>query len=113
MVNSTLTDVEAKEDVSYDALIGILDRLVATTVDLDALGPFATIGINEIALQARLARATHAVSGRREVALGLLSRGILWDQCGKRQHWRRSCAHSQRAHGAGAYVRCSSFCHAT
>jgi len=50
LVNSTLTDVEAKEDVTSDALIGILDRWIATTVDWDALEPFATMGIDEIAL---------------------------------------------------------------
>src|SRR6266516_4279686 len=50
LINSTLTDVEAKEDVTADALIGILDRLVATSVDWDALQPFATMGIDEIAL---------------------------------------------------------------
>lgn len=50
LINSTLTDVEAKEDVSYDALLGILDRWIATSVDWDALPPFATMGIDEIAL---------------------------------------------------------------
>jgi len=50
LINSTLTDVEAKEDVTYDALLGILDRWIATSVDWDALPPFATMGIDEIAL---------------------------------------------------------------
>jgi transposase len=50
LVNSTITDVEAKEDVTYAALLGILDRWIATTVDWDALEPFATMGIDEIAL---------------------------------------------------------------
>src|SRR5215207_6826665 len=50
LINSTLTDVEAKEDVSYDALLGILDRWIARSVDWDALPPFATMGIDEIAL---------------------------------------------------------------
>jgi transposase len=50
LVNSTLTDVEAKEDVTSDALLGILDRWVAKTVDWDALSPFSTLGIDEIAL---------------------------------------------------------------
>jgi transposase len=50
LVNSTLSDVQAKEDVTYDALLGILDRLIATTVDWEALEPFATLGIDEIAL---------------------------------------------------------------
>src|SRR5919198_893113 len=51
LVNSTLTDVVAKEDVSYDALLGILDRWIATTVDWDSLEPFTVLGIDEIALK--------------------------------------------------------------
>jgi len=50
LINSTLTDVTEKEDVSSDALRGILDRWIATTVDWAALPPFATLGIDEIAL---------------------------------------------------------------
>jgi transposase len=50
LVNSTPTDVGAKEDVSYDALLGILDRWVARSVEWEALPAFATIGIDEIAL---------------------------------------------------------------
>src|SRR5829696_5867233 len=51
LVNSTLTDVVAKEDVSYDALEGILDRWIATTIDWQALEPFTVLGIDEIALK--------------------------------------------------------------
>jgi transposase len=50
LINSTPTDVEAKEDVTYDALMGILDRSLATTVEWDTLEPFRTLGIDEIAL---------------------------------------------------------------
>jgi len=50
LVNSTFTDVEAKEDVTYDALLGILDRWIATSVEWERLEPFATLGIDEIAL---------------------------------------------------------------
>jgi len=50
LVNSTVSDVEAKEDVTYDAVLGILDRWLAKSVDWDALPPFATMGIDEIAL---------------------------------------------------------------
>ncbi len=51
LINSTLTDVTEKEDVSYDALLGILDRWIATTVDWAALPPIATLGSDEIALK--------------------------------------------------------------
>lgn len=50
LINSTLTDVTEKEDVSYAALLGILDRWIATTVDWEALPAFAILGIDEIAL---------------------------------------------------------------
>src|SRR5215210_3376949 len=51
LVNSTVTDVVAKEDVSYDALLGILDRWIATTVDWQTLEAFSVLGIDEIALK--------------------------------------------------------------
>lgn len=51
LVNSTVTDVVAKEDVTYDALLGILDRYLATTIDWSALEPFTVLGIDEIALR--------------------------------------------------------------
>lgn len=50
LVNSPISDVEAKEDVTYAALLGILDRWIAKSIDWDALEPFATLGIDEIAL---------------------------------------------------------------
>src|SRR5687768_5108969 len=33
MIGSTLSDVGAKEDITYDALLGILDRWIASRVD--------------------------------------------------------------------------------
>jgi transposase len=51
LVNSAVTDVVAKEDVSYDALLGILDRWIATTIDWQTLEPFTVLGIDEIALK--------------------------------------------------------------
>jgi transposase len=50
LVNSTLSDVEAKEDVTAACVLGILDRWIAKSIDWDALPPFATLGIDEIAL---------------------------------------------------------------
>jgi len=50
LIGSTFTDVEAKEDVTSDALVGILDRWIARSVEWDRLPPFATLGIDEIAL---------------------------------------------------------------
>src|SRR5262249_2372659 len=50
LVNSTIADLEAKEDVTYAALLGILDRSLAKRIDWETLEPFATLGIDEIAL---------------------------------------------------------------
>ena len=50
LINSTLSDVEAKEDVTPDALLGILDRFVAKQVEWHVLGRLVTLGIDEIAL---------------------------------------------------------------
>lgn len=50
LIGSTLSDVTEKEDVTADALLGILDRWVARSVDWDALPPFTTLGVDEIAL---------------------------------------------------------------
>lgn len=50
LIGSTLTDVEAKEDITADAREGILDRWIAKSVDWEALPPFTTMGIDEIAL---------------------------------------------------------------
>jgi transposase len=49
LINSTFTDVEAKEDVTADVLIGILDRWIALTVAWERLDPFSVLGIDEIA----------------------------------------------------------------
>jgi len=51
LINSTLTDVGEKEDVTTAALLGILDRWIATTVDWATLPPCSTLGIDEIALR--------------------------------------------------------------
>jgi hypothetical protein len=50
VITTTLPAVREKEDVRYDALLGILDRWIATPRDWDALPPLATLGIDAIAL---------------------------------------------------------------
>lgn len=50
LVNSTVEDVVRKEDVSYDAVLGILDAWIATSLDWATVEPFSVIGIDEIAL---------------------------------------------------------------
>lgn len=50
LVNSTFSDVSAKEDVTEDAILGVLDRWIARRVDWDSIEPFSMLGIDEIAL---------------------------------------------------------------
>lgn len=66
LVNSTISDIVMKEDVSYDALLGILDRWIATTIDWSTIEPFTILGIDEIALK----------KGRREYVAVLSAKSI-------------------------------------
>lgn len=50
LINSTISDVTEKEDVSYDAMPGLLDRWIAKSVDWASLPPIVTPGIDEVAL---------------------------------------------------------------
>jgi transposase len=51
LITRTLTDVEAKEDGTDAARLGIRDRWIATSGAWDALPPCATMGIDAIALR--------------------------------------------------------------
>ena len=44
-------DVSLKEGVGYDALLGVLKRHVATSVDWSQVSDLKTIGIDEIAMK--------------------------------------------------------------
>lgn len=50
LVNSTVEDVVRKEDVSYDAVLGVLATWIATELDWETVEPFAVLGIDEMAL---------------------------------------------------------------
>src|SRR5262249_14706161 len=43
LINSTLSDVQAKEDVTTDAMLGILNRTITTSIDWEHVEPFTTI----------------------------------------------------------------------
>lgn len=51
LVNSTVSDVSRRCQVSYDAVDGCINRHVGKTVDWGQLTPFATMGLDEIALR--------------------------------------------------------------
>ena len=74
LVNSTLEDVTHKAQVSYDSLVGVLDRCVEAQVDWRRYSDLNVLGIDEIALKkgqrdyvvivsARLKEGTLAVLG--------------------------------------------------
>lgn len=51
LVNSTLEDVSMKEQVGYAAIVGALNRQVATAIDWTTITDLHTLGIDEIALR--------------------------------------------------------------
>ncbi len=51
LVNSTVSDVSIKEDVGYEAVMGVINRHVATEVDWDEINRLDLIGIDEVALK--------------------------------------------------------------
>ena len=48
-VNSTISDVSIKEGVGYEAIMGMIDREIATKVDWKKIGKLDVLGIDEIA----------------------------------------------------------------
>lgn len=51
MVNSTVQDVAIKEKLGYEAVVGIIDRHIASRVDWDQFDRLDVVGLDEIALK--------------------------------------------------------------
>jgi len=51
LINATVSDASVCCQVGYDAVEGCIDRYVGKTVDWQQLAPFATLGLDEIALR--------------------------------------------------------------
>jgi transposase len=51
LVNSTIEDVTHKAPVSYDSMVGVLERCVADKVDGERFDDLNVLGIDEIALK--------------------------------------------------------------
>ena len=51
LINSTIVDVCHKEDVTPDAIQGIVDRWIETEIDWSTVPAFSIIGMDEIALK--------------------------------------------------------------
>jgi len=50
LVNSTVENVSIKEDVSYDRVLGVLERRIAAKVDWSPYTRLGVLGLDEIAL---------------------------------------------------------------
>lgn len=50
-IGSTISDVARKEGISYDRVLGSIERLVLATVDWDAIEQLDVLGLDEIALK--------------------------------------------------------------
>jgi hypothetical protein len=83
LVNTTVEDVAIKESLSYDSVLGILERCVEAQVDWSRYTRLDTIGLDEIALR----------KGRRNFVVIVTAR-LFW-QTGKRKAWLNSCVRSQ------------------
>ena len=51
LVNSTISDVSAKERLGYGSVVGIIDRNVAMSVDWSSFDNIETIGIDEVSIK--------------------------------------------------------------
>jgi transposase len=51
LVNSTVEDVSIKEQISYDSVLGTLERLIAAEVNWSEYTHLETLGLDEIALK--------------------------------------------------------------
>jgi transposase len=51
LVNATVEDVAVKEGLSYDSVLGILDRHIRAEVDWSEYGKIGRLGLDEIALK--------------------------------------------------------------
>ncbi len=49
LVNSTITDVSRKEQLSYDTVLGVLERRINAAVDWEEIQDLEVIGIDEVA----------------------------------------------------------------
>jgi transposase len=77
LVNSTVEDVSVKEHISYDRVLGILERRIQSKVDWSAYSSLGVLGLDEIALKKGhrdyVVIATAHLADNRVVILGVLA----------------------------------------
>jgi len=65
LVNSTVEDVSLKEGLSYDSVLGVLERRIERRVDWTQMTSLAVLGLDEIALKKGQRDYVTLVTGRR------------------------------------------------
>ena len=78
LVNSTVHDVALKEEVGYEAIMGMLDRHIAHAIDWETVPPIEVLGLDEIALKKGHRDFVTIVTGRRQSQTLIL--GVLADR---------------------------------
>ncbi len=78
LVNSTVQDVCLKEDIGYEAIMGIIDRHIQGEVDWDQLPQIEVLGLDEISLKKGHRNFVTIVTGRLDHATVIL--GVLPDR---------------------------------
>lgn len=78
LVNSTVEDVSLKEELGYEAVMGIIDRHIRSRVDWKALKRLDVIGLDEISLKKGHKDFITIVTGRRGEKTSIL--GVLQDR---------------------------------
>jgi transposase len=51
LINSTIADVGKKEDITPEAVLGVIDRWIASAIDWRTVPAFSVIGVDEIAIK--------------------------------------------------------------
>lgn len=64
LVNSTIEDVSLKENIGYDAIVGVLNRQVDVEINWQEIADLRTVGIDEIALKKGRKNYAAIVTGR-------------------------------------------------
>lgn len=78
LVNSTVQDVAIKEELGYEAVMGILDRHIAHAIDWETVSRIEVLGLDEIALKKGHRDFVTIVTGRYQSQTRIL--GVLADR---------------------------------
>ena len=78
MVNSTVQDTSIKEDIGYEAIMGIIDRSIERKIQWEDVPRLEVIGLDEISLKKGHRDCVAIITGRMETATVIL--GVLPDR---------------------------------